>query len=115
MQWTGEERRSIPQVTRAEFSQFVAESNQQRQEIRDMVREIKSTMIEIQRDIKCVHQTWDAHVEEYGDLLKETKEAREHGQKLKSAITEKSLTGMVWAMIVLIGFSVWDYIKSNVK
>lgn len=115
MQWSGEERRSIPQVTRAEFSQFVAESNAQRHELRDMVREIRQTMIEIQRDIKCVHQTWDIHVAEYGDLLKASKVAHETTKKLKSAVTEKSLTGMVWALIVLVAIAIWDYVKSSVR
>lgn len=115
MQWTGEERRSIPQVTRAEFSAFVAESNTQRHELRDMVRDIRSTMIEIQRDIRCVHTTWDSHVAEYGDLLKASKAAHETTKKLKSAVAEKSLTGLVWALIVLVAIAIWDYVKSSVR
>lgn len=115
MQWTGEERRSIPQVTRGEFTAFVEQSNAQRQELRDMVRDIRGSIIEIQRDIKCVHQTWDAHVTEFGEVLQVAKTSHEAGKKLKSAVTEKSLTGIVWAMIVVIALAVWDYMKAHVK
>lgn len=115
MQWAGEERRSIPTVTRAEFTEFVTQSNQQRHELRDMVREIKGSIIEIQRDIKCVHTTWDAHVAEYGEILKHTKSDREKTEKLRTAITEKSVAGVVWGMVVLVGYALWDYVRSHVR
>ena len=115
MAWTGEERRSVPTVTRAEFTEFVSQSNAQRQELRDMVREIRGSMIEIQRDVKCVHTTWDAHIAEYGDILKSCKSERDRGDKLRSAIAEKSISGIVWAIGLLIAYAVWDFVKSSVK
>ena len=113
--WPDVERRSVPTVTRDEFTQFVQSSSQQRHELRDMVRDVQGTLVEMRRDLKCIHETWDTHVDEYGDLLKSVKRDRVDREKLRSAILEKSLTGAVWAMVVIVAVSLWDSFKSNLK
>jgi len=102
-------------VTQDQFLRFVEASEAQRRELREMVREIKVTLVEVQRDIKCIHTTWDTHVAEYGPLLKDAKAEKEGREKLRTAIIEKSLTGAVWAMVVFVALASWDYIKQQAK
>ena len=112
--WDGIERRT-GMVTREEFAEFVAASNRQRQELRDMVRELKSSMLETQKSLKCVHDTWNAHLIEYGDILKEAKNVAKTRAQLRMAIAEKSIVALVWAMVVLVGYSLWDYVKAHLR
>lgn len=102
-------------VTQDQFSRFVEASESQRRELREMAREIKVTLVEVQRDIKCIHTTWDTHVAEYGQLLKDAKADKETKAKLRTAIIEKSLTGAVWAMVVFVALASWDYLKSELR
>jgi len=58
---------------------------------------------------------YHAHIAEYGDILKSCKSERDRGDKLRSAIAEKSISGIVWAIGLLIAYAVWDFVKSSVK
>jgi hypothetical protein len=112
--WDGHERR-VGMVTREEFSEFVRHSTTQRKELCDMVREIRLSVIETQRSLKCVHTTWEAHLVEYGDILKEAKNVSRSRAQLRMAIAEKSIVALVWAMLLVVGYALWNYIKSELR
>lgn len=48
----------------------------------------------------------------YHTLMIEEIESR---KKLRQALTEKTLTGLVWAGLVGLGFAVWAYVKENLN
>lgn len=110
--WDGKERRAH-MVSSDVFNAFVIESEQQRKELRDMVRSVQGTLVEMQRDLKCIHTTWDQHVEEYGTLLKTSKEDAERSAKLKQAVIEKTTTGAVWALLVFLAAAIWSYVTGQ--
>lgn len=109
-EWDGEERRT-GMVTREEFNAFVTHANAKRQEMCDILREVRVSVIDTQRSLKCVHTTWEAHLAEYGDILKEAKNVSETRAKMRMAIAEKSIVALVWGMAMLVGYALWDYIK----
>lgn len=110
MTWDGNERRT-GMVSRDEFNAFVEESGKSRQELRDIVRDIRGTVVDVQRDLKCIHETWEV----YADTITQTKLNNESRAKLKAAIIEKSIAGAVWAMVVFIAMASWDYLKAHIK
>jgi len=48
----------------------------------------------------------------YHALMIEDIDAR---KKLRRAVLEKSIAGLVWAAMVALGIAVWQYIKSQVR
>ena len=36
-------------------------------------------------------------------------------QKLRHAVIEKSLSGIVWAVVIFIGLAIWDWIRAHLK
>ena len=113
-EWDGIERRT-GMVTREEFAEFVAASHKQRQELRDMVRELKVSMLETQRSLKCVHATWAGHLVEYGDILKDAKDIAKTRAQLRMAVVEKSIVALVLGMFAFAGYALWDYIKALLR
>lgn len=116
MGWDGQERRSGGGfVGGHEFGDFVRESESQRKEMREMVRGIQGVLVEVQRDMKCIHTTWDRHVEEYGQLLKDTKADKETRAKLRAAIIEKSAVAAAWIMLAFVATAVWNSFKEHIR
>jgi hypothetical protein len=54
-----------------------------------------------------------AFVEEYQPLLKALAEREVNSAKLRSAIIEKTLTGLMWAALAGIGSLVWSALKGH--
>ena len=110
--WDGIERRTGA-VTRGEFEELSRYAEVQRKELRDIMREIKSSLVDTKRSLQCVHETWQAHLAEYGDVLKELKNVSITRSKLRMAVAEKSIVALVWAMLLIVGYALWDYIKER--
>lgn len=116
MQWDGNERRDAAGIVSShEFMNFVRDSESQRKEMREMVRGIQGVLVEVQRDMKCIHQTWDRHVDEYGQLLKDAKADKETRAKLRAAIIEKSAVAAAWFMLAFVAAAVWNSFKEHIR
>ena len=56
-----------------------------------------------------------AFMDTYEDFLKLAMKDAQERSALRRSIIEKSLAGLVWATIVMIGYAIWDYIKAHLK
>ena len=56
-----------------------------------------------------------AFMDTYEDFLKLAMKDAQERSALRRSIIEKSLAGLVWATIVMIGYAAWDYIKAHLK
>ena len=76
--------------------------------IEDRIEEIWKEVRQNGSAIRCLAQS----VEKYRPMLKDMQSEQRAHAKLREAIVEKSAVGIVWAMIVIIGVSVWHYLKN---
>ena len=53
--------------------------------------------------------------ETYEEFLRLAVIAEKARHELRSAVIQKSFLGMVWAGLVVLGLSLWDYIKAHIK
>lgn len=79
-------------------------------EIIDSVRELKRNQREVVHDIKCLKEG----IEKYQPFLDKLMSEDGNWRKLKNAVIERSATGIVWALILLIGLSIWEFIVKRV-
>ena len=79
------------------------------------LRDIAQRLDKLQTDLNELKAAWQAHVNEYGDLLKHTKVSADERVKLRAAITEKTIGGAIWAVIVFLAVAAWSYMREHIK
>ena len=75
------------------------------QEVLTTLRELKRSDLEICRDLKCLHDS----MERYEPLLIRLTESKKEYLRLRAAILEKSVIGVVWVVIAFTGVAIWHY------
>ena len=61
-------------------------------------------------DIRCL----SVHFRKYQPMLDEMSQTQRAHDKLRQAIIEKSVIGIVWGAIVLVGVSLWNYVRHHI-
>lgn len=71
--------------------------------------------LENMEKIDCIVRELRGFRLQYEDTLKEMKAAKRRGEQIRVAVLEKSVAGLVWAVLVFFGFAAWDYIKGLMR
>ena len=79
------------------------------------LHDIAQRLDTLQLDLDELKTAWTAHVAEYGDLLKHTKVSADERVKLRASITEKTIGGAIWAVIVFLAIAAWSYMREHIK
>ena len=79
------------------------------------LHDIAQRLDKLQLDLDELKTAWKEHVAEYGDLLKHTKVSADERVKLRAAITEKTIGGAIWAVIVFLAVAAWSYMREHIK
>lgn len=98
-----EEQKILDRLERVEdaIEHEIIDAKQQRRQIMD--------------DVKCIKTTWDEFQDRHGKLLDLLLEREQNRKKLNAALIEKSFAGLVWAVVLFLGAASWEWIKSHAK
>lgn len=70
---------------------------------------------ENQEKIDCIMSELKTFRLQYEDMLKEMKIAKLRAEQIRIAVLEKSVAGLIWAVIVFLGLAAWNYIKGSMR
>jgi hypothetical protein len=92
----------------AELERRVTELEHELVKYRESINAIVGQMRD---DLNCIRRA----IERYEPYLKDQIEARRRKDGLRRAVIEKSLVGAVWAVILFVGYSIWEYLKRQLR
>lgn len=77
----------------------------------DELAQLKVRIEGVEKIVRCLKQSDDDFNRTYGDLLKDTLEAKALKSKLWAAVAEELVRKGVWAALGLIVTAVWFYLQ----
>jgi len=75
----------------------------------------KQEFQELVIEVRTLSDNWKKHLDIYEEFLKTSLTEKLEKQELRKAITEKVVTGGVWATLIFLAMAAWDYLKTHVK
>ena len=91
------------------------EVEQLRRELSVHVAKNEDSHKDAMEKIDCLSLEMRKFRSQYEDTLKELKDSRQWQRELRDALWQKTAIGVVWALVVLLGFSVWSYVKDHIR
>ncbi len=70
---------------------------------------VLNDMKELKAEVRCVV----TEIRKYRPLLEELLREQKDYAKLRAAVLEKSIVGIVWAAILLVAVSLWFFVKQQ--
>ena len=75
----------------------------------------KKVFQDLTSEVKRLSDKLEHHINLYEDFLKVSLTEKQEKQELRRAMTEKVLTGGIWAIVIFFALASWDYVKTHVK
>jgi len=95
--------------------QSIADRADIRRGIKERHEENTQKLDALAHSVDCLAREMKKFQDRWTETLEETRERREQGKKLREAIIEKSVVASVWALLLFLAFSAWEYIKAHLK
>jgi len=76
--------------------------------------EAKQQRRQIMDDVKCIKTTWDEFQDRHGQLLDLLLEREQTRKKLNTAIIEKSLAGVIWSILIFVSVASLEWAKNHI-
>ena len=70
---------------------------------------------ELEKKLDCLYREVKAFERRWIDTLSAAKESKRVSKEIRHAILEKTLIGMAWSALLLLGYALWDYIRGHLK
>lgn len=105
--WDGVERRKLPRNGSNDDQVHTLLA----QEIREHRDEHREEMRQIKHDITCLSTS----VQKYQPLLDAMLSTRDARGILLRAVMKNTMSALVWACLLLIGYSIWQFVKQAMK
>lgn len=77
--------------------------------------EVDKKLFEQAKNIKCLKEGWEGFLATYGELLKDTLEAKARKERLWEAAMTKLVTGGLWAAALFLALAAYKAFVGGIK